>query len=118
LLLSDTWLGTSCSARRPSKKSYDYFKESTEPRTDVLTKRSTHPARSEPVMVINEKAAHPLKLHCPLQCGGYIENEILMYLLEGDELYVYGKCGECGQGGNLQVSLIELISKCPTLAIQ
>jgi hypothetical protein len=69
-------------------------------------------------MEIAGKQAHPLKLHCSLGCGGFIENEILMYLLEGDELYIYGKCGECGQAGNLQVSLIELMSKCPSLSVQ
>ena len=69
-------------------------------------------------MIINGRAAKALRLHCPLSCGGYIENEVLLYLLEGDELYTYGKCGECGQAGNMTVSLIELTSKCPTLAIQ
>ena len=70
------------------------------------------------VMDINGKQATALKLHCPNQCGGFIENEVLLYLLEGDELYIYGKCSECGQAGNMTVSLIELASKCPTLAIQ
>lgn len=69
-------------------------------------------------MIIEGKQATALKLHCPLRCGGFIENEILMYLLEGDELYIYGKCGECQQAGNMTVSLIELISQCPSLVIQ
>jgi hypothetical protein len=69
-------------------------------------------------MDINGKQATPLKLHCPLQCGGYIGNEVLLYLMEGDELYIYGKCEECGQSGNLVVSLIELMSKCPSLTVQ
>ena len=69
-------------------------------------------------MEIQGKLAHPLKLDCPNQCGGFIENEVLMYLLAGDELYIYGKCGECGQAGNMTVSLIELASKCPSLIVQ
>jgi hypothetical protein len=72
-------------------------------------------------MDINGKPAHPLKLYCSLKetgCPGYIEKEVLMYLLEGDELYIYGKCGECGQAGNMQVSLIELMGKCPSLTVQ
>jgi hypothetical protein len=68
-------------------------------------------------MDISGKQATPLKLYCPLQCGGFIENEMLMYLLEGDELYIYGKCGECGQAGNMTVRLIELMGRCPVLAI-
>ena len=69
-------------------------------------------------MDINGKQATALKLHCPNQCGGFIENEVLLYLLEGDELFIYGKCGECNQAGNMTVYLIELIAQCPTLAIQ
>jgi hypothetical protein len=68
-------------------------------------------------MDINGKQATPLKLHCPLQCGGYIENDVLLYLLEGDELFIFGKCGECGQAGNMSVSLIELMSKTPQAAV-
>jgi hypothetical protein len=68
-------------------------------------------------MVVNGKPAHPLKLDCPLQCGGFIENEVLMYLLEGDELFIYGKCSECGQAGNMQVSLIKLLSQCPASVV-
>jgi hypothetical protein len=69
-------------------------------------------------MDINGKQAAALKLHCPNQCGGFIENEVLLYLLEGDELFIYGKCGECNQAGTMTVQLIELIAQCPTLAIQ
>jgi hypothetical protein len=69
-------------------------------------------------MEINGKQALPLRLHCPLSCGGYIENDVLMYLLEGDELFIFGKCGECNQTGNMTVHLIELMAQCPTLAIQ
>jgi hypothetical protein len=69
-------------------------------------------------MEINGKQALPLLLHCPLSCGGYIEKDVLMYLLEGDELFIFGKCGECDQAGNMTVHLIELMAQCPTLAIQ
>jgi hypothetical protein len=64
-------------------------------------------------MTISGKEATPLMLHCPLNCGGYIENEMLMYLLEGDEMFIFGKCGECGQAGNMTVPLIQLMSQCP-----
>ena len=69
-------------------------------------------------MEINGKRAFPLLLHCPLSCGGYIEHDVLMYLLEGDELFIFGKCGECDQAGNMTVRLIELMAQCPALAIQ
>ncbi len=65
-------------------------------------------------MIIEGKQATSLRLHCPLQCGGYIENDILLYLLETSELYVYGKCGECGQAGNISINLMELLIQCPT----
>jgi hypothetical protein len=68
-------------------------------------------------MIVNGKEAKSLMLHCPLACGGYIENEILMYLLEGDDLYIYGKCGECGQGGHLAVSLLDLMAQSPRLTV-
>ena len=41
-----------------------------------------------------------------------------MYLLEGDELYIYGACSECGQKGNLTITFIELMSKCPSMSVQ
>ena len=47
-------------------------------------------------------------------CPGFLENEVLIYLLEGDELYIWGKCTECEGTGSLTVSLIELLTKCPT----
>jgi hypothetical protein len=68
-------------------------------------------------MTIAGMKATEFKLNCPLLCGGYIENEILMYLLEGDQLYVYGKCGECGQSGNLMISLYTLLSRTPTSVV-
>jgi hypothetical protein len=65
-------------------------------------------------MIINGKVGISLRLHCPLMCGGYIENDVLLYLLETSELYIYGKCGECGHSGNLTVNLMELLIQCPT----
>ena len=65
-------------------------------------------------MVIGGKAATSLRLHCPTMCGGYIENDVLLYLLETSELYIYGKCSECGNSGSLTVDLIELLVQCPT----
>jgi len=38
--------------------------------------------------------------------------------LEGEELFIFGKCGECNQAGNMTVRLIELMAQCPALAIQ
>jgi hypothetical protein len=67
-------------------------------------------------MTINNKIAIPLKLHCPLRetgCPGFIEKDVLMYLVEPDELYVYGLCGECGSGGNITLSLMKLLAQCP-----
>lgn len=74
-------------------------------------------ASTEPIR-IGEKAAISLRLHCPLSCGGYIENDVLLYLLEGDQLYIHGHCGECGQSGSLTVDLLELMSQCPAMSIQ
>jgi hypothetical protein len=66
-------------------------------------------------MTIDGKVAICVRLHCPQQCGGFIENEILMYLLEGDELYIYGVCSECGSSGNLTVPLNQLLLQVPTV---
>ncbi len=64
-------------------------------------------------MVIAGKQAVSLRLHCPVLCGGYIERDVLMYLLEDNSLYVYGACGECGQHGDITLSLVQLIEQCP-----
>jgi hypothetical protein len=72
-------------------------------------------------MTINDKEAIPLRLHCPnkeVGCPGEIENAVLMYLLEGDELYVFGKCSECEASGNISLPLIELLSQCPVTTVQ
>lgn len=67
-------------------------------------------------MTIFGKEAVSLKLYCSLRetgCPGYIENNVLMYLLESNELYVYGRCGECNEAGSITLLLEELIGKCP-----
>jgi hypothetical protein len=66
-------------------------------------------------MIIGGRVAIPIRLHCPLECGGFIENEILMYLLEGDDLYIYGICSECNAPGNLTVPLNNLLLQVPTV---
>jgi hypothetical protein len=71
-------------------------------------------------MDINGKPAAAVKLYCSLRetgCPGFIEKDILIYLLEPDELYFWGACGECGATGSLIVSLIELLSGCPSGAV-
>jgi hypothetical protein len=67
-------------------------------------------------MQIEGKEASSLKLYCSLRdagCPGYIEKDVLMYLLETNELYVYGLCGECGTTGSVSLSLEKLIGQCP-----
>jgi hypothetical protein len=71
-------------------------------------------------MVIDGKNATSIRLWCPnheLGCPGYIGKEVLVYLLETDELYIYGKCEECDTSGNVTVSLMKLLSQCPVTAI-
>ena len=68
-------------------------------------------------MVIGNKQATSLRLYCPLNCGGYIENDVLLYLLETSELYICGKCGECGHNGSLTVDLMALLVQCPSTAM-
>jgi hypothetical protein len=69
-------------------------------------------------MVLNGKECTSLRLHCPLKCGGYIENEVLMYLTEDSKLFLYGKCCECGHGGDIEIDLMELLMRCPvTMAV-
>jgi hypothetical protein len=66
---------------------------------------------------INGKAATCIRLFCALHqagCPGFIEKDVLMYLLEGDEIYLYGKCGECNHSGNITISLMELLTQIPT----
>jgi len=68
-------------------------------------------------MILDGKVATNIRLHCPnreLGCPGYIGKEVLIYLLETNELYIYGKCEECDVSGNLTVSLIELLAQCPS----
>ena len=64
-------------------------------------------------MVLNGKEATCLMLHCPLRCGGYIDHDVLMSLMEDNSLFVYGKCSECGHAGDITLSLEELMTKCP-----
>jgi len=64
-------------------------------------------------MTIAGMKATEFKLTCPLMCGGYIENEVLIYLIEGDQLYIVGHCGECRQSGNIIISLYTLLSRSP-----
>lgn len=68
-------------------------------------------------MQIEGKQATSLKLNCPLMCGGFVENEMLLYLLEDDTIYLFGKCGECGQSANLSISLIDLLARTPQARI-
>jgi len=70
-----------------------------------------------PTIEIEGKRATSLRLWCPnkeIGCPGYIENEVLLYLLETSELYLYGKCSECGESGNVTVDLMALLVQCPT----
>lgn len=67
-------------------------------------------------MTINGKEAMCIRLHCSNReiCPGFIEKDVLLYLLETDELYIWGVCGECGVSGNLTVSLSTLLFQCPS----
>jgi len=47
-----------------------------------------------------------------LGCPGYLEKDILIYVLETGELYIFGACGECNVTGSLTVSFRELLMHC------
>jgi hypothetical protein len=64
-------------------------------------------------MVLNGKQATSLRLYCPLNCGGYIENKVLLYLTEDSKLFIYGKCCQCEQSGDVEIDLMELLIQCP-----
>jgi len=67
-------------------------------------------------MVIDGHIATSIRLWCPnkeLGCPGFIERDVLLYLVEPHHLYVWGACGECGTSGNLTVDLMELLIQCP-----
>jgi hypothetical protein len=68
-------------------------------------------------MIVGGKEATAIMLHCPIKCGGFVEDAMLLYINEDHELVLYGRCGLCEQFANLTVPLIELLSKAPALAV-
>ena len=46
----------------------------------------------------------------PFTVRGFIENEVSLYLMEGDALYIWGTCSECKHTGQMTVPLINLLS--------
>jgi hypothetical protein len=69
-------------------------------------------------MIINGKEAVGLRLNCSLReqgCPGFIDKDIMIYLLVSDELYIFGVCSECGTSGDLTVPLNELLLQVPTV---
>ena len=68
-------------------------------------------------MLIQGKIATPVKLNCPVGCGGYVEDEVLIYLTEDNGLTFYGRCSTCESHGYVNLPLIELLSQCPTTTV-
>ena len=69
-------------------------------------------------MLIEGKLATSIQLWCSnreLGCPGFIDKDIMIYLLVTDELYIFGVCSECGTSGDLTVPINELLLQVPTV---
>jgi len=64
-------------------------------------------------MQVQGKEATPVRLNCPNSCGGFVEDEVLIYLTEDDRLTFYGRCSTCESHGYVSISLIELLIQSP-----
>lgn len=68
-------------------------------------------------MTLNGKEATPILLHCPIRCGGYVEDAMLLYINEDHELVMYGRCGLCENFSQVAIPLIELMSQAPCVVV-
>jgi hypothetical protein len=66
---------------------------------------------------VQGKKATAVMLHCPLLCGGFVEDAMLIYINEDHEIVIYGRCGCCNQFGSVTVPLIDLLSHAPQTTV-
>ena len=62
---------------------------------------------------LNGKKATAVMLHCPLSCGGFVEDAMLIYINEEHEIVIHGRCSMCEQFGSVTISLIQFMSHAP-----
>jgi hypothetical protein len=62
---------------------------------------------------VNGKAATTVMLHCPLLCGEFVEDAMLIYISKEHNFVIYGRCGMCEQFSSVTISLIQIMSHAP-----